>query len=258
VHCFQCDLIVPGTPQSNDSNAVELGVKFRTSVNGAVRAIRFYKSPLNTGTHIGNLWDMNGANLATVIFTSETQTGWQEASFPQPVSVAAETTYIASYHTTVGYYSIDQGFFSTATVADSITFLANGSDGPNGVYCYSQTSAFPTDTFQQSNYWVDIVLEVGPDETSPYVLSKSPASGEINVVVDTTISVTFNEGLDESTVTQESLSLVKVGSGISVNGQVSYVAGTRMATFVPEAALAYTTTYRATLLKGVISCIWQN
>src|SRR4029078_7645663 len=48
--------VVPGTPAAADSDAVNLGVKFRTAVNGYVTGIRFYKGATNTGTHIVSLW----------------------------------------------------------------------------------------------------------------------------------------------------------------------------------------------------------
>jgi hypothetical protein len=40
--------------------------------------------------------------------------------------------------------------------------LANGVDGPNGVYLYSSTSGFPINTYNSTNYWVDIVYTVTP------------------------------------------------------------------------------------------------
>jgi len=46
----------PAVASVVDANAVELGVKFRASVNGFVTAIRFFKGPSNTGTHVVNLW----------------------------------------------------------------------------------------------------------------------------------------------------------------------------------------------------------
>ncbi|WP_204070280.1 DUF4082 domain-containing protein, partial [Sphaerisporangium krabiense] len=33
-----------------------------------------------------------------------------------------------------------------------------GTDGANGVYGYSSTNAFPTQTYQTTNYWVDVVF----------------------------------------------------------------------------------------------------
>ena len=89
----------PAIVTVNDPNAVELGVKFSSSVSGNITGIRFYKGPLNTGTHIGDLWSSNGTLLATATFTNETASGWQQVNFSNPVPITAGTTYIASYHT---------------------------------------------------------------------------------------------------------------------------------------------------------------
>ncbi|HSU30494.1 MAG TPA: DUF4082 domain-containing protein, partial [Bryobacteraceae bacterium] len=61
---------VPGTGQvTNDTSSVTLGVKFTADVPGSVTAVRFYKGPNNTGTHVGTLWTANGTNLASVTFS---------------------------------------------------------------------------------------------------------------------------------------------------------------------------------------------
>src|SRR5262249_36327774 len=53
-----------------DTSAVELGVKFRSDVNGFITGIRFYKSATNTGTHVANLWSSTRTNLASAPFTT--------------------------------------------------------------------------------------------------------------------------------------------------------------------------------------------
>ena len=47
---------------TNDSGAVELGVKFRANVDGSITGIRFYKGATNTGTHVGSLWSSTGTS----------------------------------------------------------------------------------------------------------------------------------------------------------------------------------------------------
>src|SRR5205823_1813950 len=117
--------------------AVEVGVKFRSDVAGAVTGIRFYKTVTNTGTHVGNLWSNTGQLLATATFTNETGSGWQQVTFANPVFISANTTYIASYHTTAGHYSDDASAFATAGVDNApLHALKNGTDGTNGVYVY--------------------------------------------------------------------------------------------------------------------------
>ena len=92
----------PATANVNDHNSVEVGFKFQSTTNGQITGIRFYKGPLNTGTHIADLWSANGTLLATAPFTNETASGWQQVNFSSPVRITAGTTYFASYHSSGG------------------------------------------------------------------------------------------------------------------------------------------------------------
>src|SRR6185295_20400471 len=114
-----------------------LGMKFRSSVNGYIAGVRFYKGVDNTGVHVGNLWTSSGDLMATATFADETSTGWQEVRFATPVQIVANTTYVTSYHTEVGHYAFDFGYFAASGVSNSpLRALADGEDGPNGVYKY--------------------------------------------------------------------------------------------------------------------------
>jgi aromatic ring-opening dioxygenase catalytic subunit (LigB family) len=86
-----------------DNSANELGLKFRSSVDGYVTGVRFYKGATNTGTHIGNLWSNGGTQLATATFTGESASGWQEVSFGSPVAMTD-----ADFETPLGRVEIDQ------------------------------------------------------------------------------------------------------------------------------------------------------
>lgn len=153
----------PALPNITDENQpLEVGVKFRTDVSGFVRGVRFYKGNLNTGTHIGSLWSSSGSLLATGTFTGESASGWQELRFAAPVAISADTTYIASYHST-GYYSATSNAFSTSGVdKESLHILRNGDDGGNGVFNYGVGSTFPTRSSQASNYFVDVIFLPNP------------------------------------------------------------------------------------------------
>jgi hypothetical protein len=145
----------PGTVTVNDPSSVELGVQFQTSAAGTITGVRFYKGPQNTGTHVGNLWSA-GTLLATAVFANETASGWQQVTFSSPVTLIPGTTYVASYHTTTGFYSADGGYFATAVTNESLTAPA----GNNGVYAYGSSSIFPTGTWNSTNYWVDVVFNI--------------------------------------------------------------------------------------------------
>jgi hypothetical protein len=149
----------PATVTDLDNHAVELGVKFQSSMNGRITAFRFYKGPQNTGTHTATLWSSSGSPLASATFTNETASGWQQVSLATPVSITAGATYIASYHTNTGFYSGDQNYFAGAVTSGPLTALSSSASGGNGVYAYGSSSTFPTKSWNASNYWVDVVFQ---------------------------------------------------------------------------------------------------
>jgi hypothetical protein len=149
----------PANSAVSDRQAIEIGVKFRSNVAGTVTGIRFYKGSANTGTHVGHLWSANGSLLASATFSNETASGWQQVLFSSPVSIAAGTTYVASYYSASGYFAFNQGYFTAAVDNGPLRALANGEDGPNGVYKYG-TSGFPNQSYNASNYWVDVVFSM--------------------------------------------------------------------------------------------------
>jgi len=169
------DSTTPGTAAASDNLSVEVGVKFTSDVDGSVMGVRFYKGVGNTGTHIGNLWSAAGANLATVAFTGETASGWQNVNFANPVPILANTTYLASYFCPAGHYAADSGYFNAAYNNPPLHALQDGAQGGNGVYVYGGTSAFPNQTYLASNYYVDVIFS--PSSSSPPPTpSPSPSS----------------------------------------------------------------------------------
>ena len=135
-----------------DISAVNLGLQFQASIGGKITGIRFYKEPDNTGTHIGSLWSSGGTLLATGTFNNESASGWQELDFSSPVTITAGTTYVAAYHTDVGHYAFTSSGLPSAVTNGPLTALASG-----GVYAYGSANAFPSNSFNASNYWVDVV-----------------------------------------------------------------------------------------------------
>ncbi len=149
---------VPASPNATDPSPVEVGVKFRSDVNGTISAIRFFKGSRNTGTHTVSLWSTNGTLLARAVSSNESASGWQQVNLTSPVAITANTTYIASYHTTSGFYAITQSYFASPYDNAPLHAPADAASGGNGVYRYTSTPGFPGNTWSGSNYWVDVVL----------------------------------------------------------------------------------------------------
>lgn len=143
---------------NNEDSPVELGVKFQSSVSGYIRGVRFFSSDDVGGTYKGNLWSSSGTLLQSKNFASVTPHAWQEIIFDAPVAIAANTTYVASYHTTAGYYASTTSGLSSAVTNGSLTALASGTSGGNGVYTYESSSVFPTSSYNSSNYWADVLF----------------------------------------------------------------------------------------------------
>ena len=149
----------PGTPAVNDPNSIELGVKFRSDLNGLITGVRFYQT--NPGVYQAAIWNLAGEQLALGSVTS-TSSGWQQVNFSTPLAITANTVYIASYHAPNGNYAANNNpAFAIAGVDNPpIHLLVNGENGSNGLFQYSASSTFPTESFQSNNYWVDVVFRI--------------------------------------------------------------------------------------------------
>jgi hypothetical protein len=149
---------VPAEPSHPEANPITVGVKFRSDVSGTVTGIRFYKGAGNTGPHVGMLYSRTGTLLAQADFTSEAASGWQQVTFSSPITIAANTTYVAAYFTRTGY-ALNYGYFTLTGVDNSpLHALRSGVDGPNGVYLYGDAPQFPSSSSGDSNYWVDVAF----------------------------------------------------------------------------------------------------
>jgi hypothetical protein len=165
---FWANTAVPQTAEAtNDSSSVTLGLRFTSDVAGTVTAVRFYKGYRNTGTHTGQIWSSNGTKLAEVTFANETTSGWQQARFSTPVSIAANTTYTVSYTAPRGNYACDQ-YFSWSNV--NATPLRVSGTSP-GVFVYGSSARFPNSSWNRSNYWVDVVFVPSTGSPSTYSIS---------------------------------------------------------------------------------------
>ena len=145
----------PPGPPSKDTGAVELGLRFTADVQGYVVGLRFYKGIPNAGPHTGTLWSSSGQALATGTFADEKPSGWQTLVFGDPVFIQPHATYVVSYHTTVGQYAYDEGYFSAGRDHPPLHAPKNA-----GVFLYG-AGGFPSKSFKATNYWIDPIFLPG-------------------------------------------------------------------------------------------------
>jgi hypothetical protein len=222
----------PALPDADDSSAVTLGLKFKPSVDGFIKGVRYYRDAANTGTHVGKLFSAGGNELASVTIPTQ-GTGWQSANFSSPISVSADTTYVISYYAPNGHYSAGSGYFNDPVVNPPLSSV-----GAGGVYATGNN--FPDNSHLSTNYYVDAIFTTNEDGP-PEVTDTTPNSQATGVELDSTAKAKFDRAINEA-----SLSFTLSGPGTTaVSGQVTYSASTRIATFKPDADLSPGVTYKA-------------
>ncbi|MCK7475607.1 MAG: Ig-like domain-containing protein [Rhodopseudomonas palustris] len=87
-----------------------------------------------------------------------------------------------------------------------------------------------------------------PDTRPPEVSFTSPTNGTVGVATGTAVSVAFDEDMDASSLTTTSFQLI--ADGDPLDGEVSYDAGSRTATFDPAAELSGSKAHTARVTTG--------
>lgn len=231
------DSTAPVTPTANDAQAVTVGVRFASASAGKVSAIRFYKGLGNTGTHTGTLWAADGTVLATATFTSESVTGWQTATFAQPVALAKDTEYVASYRAPAGRYSVTPSAFGPQGLQRGpLRTTASG-----GAYTYGE--GFPG-IRTSTGYLVDVVFHPDPEPLA--VVAQSPAPAEPGAALTAPVAAEFNVALAAAPT------VAVTAAGRPVAGATTLSADRRTVTFAPAAPLAVATQHVVTV-SGAVS-----
>ena len=151
----------PSNPNGTDGVPYELGLKFQSTKAGLITAIRYWKAPSETGTHVGRIWSSTGSVLASVSFAAQTASGWQQQTLSTPLNIQANTTYVVSVNVN-SYFSNTQNALASSVVNGDLSTVA---DGKNGVY--GSPNSFPTNSYQNSNYFRDIVFVAGSSTPPP-------------------------------------------------------------------------------------------
>jgi hypothetical protein len=90
-----------------------------------------------------------------------------------------------------------------------------------------------------------------PAPTPPTVIATVPVNGATVVPTNQALIATFSSAMSPATINTTTFTLTATG-GASVTGVVTYVAAGSVATFTPNASLAPTTQYTATITTGAM------
>jgi hypothetical protein len=151
---------VAGQTFTNDPADYELGVRFRATDDGRITALTYYRGAEDAGdtdVRTLNLWSADGQLLASAAVTSRPgEAGWQVAQLATPVDIDRDTLYVASYGTTQNYVASGAYFTDPQVGPDGVLLAAAGS---SGVFSTAGPGFFPTQSYNASNYWVDVLFE---------------------------------------------------------------------------------------------------
>jgi hypothetical protein len=129
-------------------------------------------------------------------------------------------------------------FTPTAALPGSTGYTVTVTTGVKDVAGNSMGSAF-TSSFTTA------------DITPPTVISTSPASGSVGVLINSVVTVTFSEAMNPATINTSTITLKRGPAPDVDEGTVSYDPATRTATFTPTYELLYNSPYTITVTTGV-------
>ncbi|WP_161632125.1 DUF4082 domain-containing protein [Nakamurella lactea] len=161
----------PRSGADPDTKKVELGVRFKPLQTGTVDAIRYYKLAQTKPATAATLWSPEGKVLARATFsaTSATAVGWQVATLPHQVTVLANKSYVASYTAPAGRYPADQYTLGGRSQVSNGHATAQSS-------VYSYALGYPTYTWNNANYFVDVRIKNGSTGATGSVTPPKPTA----------------------------------------------------------------------------------
>lgn len=145
--------IVPTGSSNYDPNPVSLGLQFFSDIAGYITGAKYYRGAHDTQAHMAQLWASKGHVLASENIPAYGHIGWQKVNFPTPVAITAGTIYVISYHVGDKYYVVNENYFTSEYSNGTLHAPINA-----GVYKYGSISAFPNQSWNASNYWIDIIF----------------------------------------------------------------------------------------------------
>ena len=180
----------PAAVETGDTTDYELGMRFQSNADGYISELRYFRTAADAGdtdARTLNLWTAAGVRIGQVTVTSASgASGWQVGTLTTPVAIDANATYVVSYGTTDNY-AYTSGWFATAHASSD--GVVSGLTGNNGVFAAGGPGAFPTATYNSTNYWVDVTfrqtLGSAPVFTSPVAFSAAENQTLVGTIVAT-------------------------------------------------------------------------
>lgn len=156
-----------------DNSRIELGLRFSPRTDGALSGVQFYQNAINSGVTSASVWSDTGALLAHVTVDPVARVGWR--TIPVDVELEAGKNYTVSVFDSNSNFPATSNVFTHASTISGIDVPANA-----GVYRYSRSSGFPSDSAGAEGYsmLVDVVFTsaTAPASTPPTEPADDPTT----------------------------------------------------------------------------------
>jgi hypothetical protein len=156
--------VVPSNNFSNgfDGNDYTFGTVFSSSANGQIHGVRWYFPDHLPNDHVVGLlysWTDNsaGTELARVTFTN-TQSGWNQATFSSPINITANTKYVAAVWTVDRFVTSVNQFASAGVTSGDLTAPQDVVGTRNGKFRSGAGSpSYPDSSLSSNGYLTDVL-----------------------------------------------------------------------------------------------------
>ena len=245
----------PATTETTDPTDYELGMRFTANGAGTISELRYFRGAADandTDTRVLNLWNAAGVLLGSVTVTSAAgESGWQVGTLSAPIAIEAGATYVVSYGTTQNYVATANYFTTAHSGPDGV--LTAGVSG--GVFAEGTPGAFPTASFNSSNYWVDVTFI---PVSEPAVLSSATVGlSETNAVLTTGGTLTISDVDSPEIFVAQAGTVGSYGTfTIDAAGVWSYTASSAHDAFV--AGTTYSDTFQVSSADGTRTSVTVN
>ncbi len=196
--------VTPTLIATEDTAAVEVGVRVRCDVDAVIRAVRSWIPPSCPGPVTARIWRRDGSLAATAVLSatgsSATQGwGWRQVAISPPVPVAAGELVTVSCHHPGGRYPAIPGALGTEEIARGPLHAPTGSAvGGNGVYRYGEAQ-MPTSSYISTWYLTDLIVDAAPTSSSVTLVDIDPGDGVWAVDPGATITAAVSGPVDPAT-----------------------------------------------------------
>ena len=164
---------VPGSTFSE--NPLEVGTLFTTAIAGEITRIKFYATA--AGNYPFTLW--RGQNRIYQDTITATRAGWAFKDVSVPVGAESLMASVYAYN---GRYGSRNNVFGAIRTAGNISAPVGA-----GKYVYASASLYPTESYRNCSYYVDIVFS---EKVVPIVISAGTDT-TLTLSLDTTGSVPY-------------------------------------------------------------------